>query len=388
MVNRASFINQLNEYLTIFPAIGILGSRQVGKTTLVKSFIEPTISSLYLDLEKASDRAKIADQELFFKANEDQLIILDEIQFMPELFTALRSNIDENRKAGRFILLGSASPELIRKSADSLAGRIGYLELSPFTLNEINSEDFIHHWSRGGYPLSYLAKSDRASIIWRQSFIQSYIERDLGLLGLNANPRLIERFWRMLSHFQGNNWNADNFGRSLGITRPTVNKYLDFMKGAFMLRTLRPYMANVKKRLTKAPKVYIRDSGLLHALANIGSFNELQNNVLIGASWEGYVIEQIINTLGDAYNYYYYRTHQGAECDLLLEKSGVVKAIVEIKNTSAPQISKGFGISMIDTEAEKGYIIGRISTGFPIKENVKAVNLMEFIAAFNSPINK
>jgi len=379
MVSRINFTRQLKEYLDIFPAVGILGSRQVGKTTLVKSLTNSRKDSIYLDLEKASDRAKLTDMELFLEANAQHLIILDEIQFMPEVFAALRSIIDENRKTGRFILLGSASPELIRKSADSLAGRIGYLELAPFTIDEINVGETLQHWNRGGYPLSFLSKSDKASMIWRQSFIQSYIERDLGLLGLNADPRLIERFWKMLAHYHGNTWNADNFGRALGVTRPTVNRYLDFMEGAFMLRILRPYLANVKKRLTKAPKVYIRDSGLLHALTDISTFDDLQHNILIGASWEGYVIDQIINVFGDKFNYYYYRTHQGAECDLVLEKSGMVKAIVEIKNTSAPQISKGFTISMSDTKAEKGYIIARISKGFPMKEKIQAVNLREFI---------
>ena len=379
MVSRINFTRQLKEYLDIFPAVGILGSRQVGKTTLVKSLTNSRKDSIYLDLEKASDRAKLTDMELFLEANAQHLIILYEIQFMPEVFAALRSIIDENRKTGRFILLGSASPELIRKSADSLAGRIGYLELAPFTIDEINVGETLQHWNRGGYPLSFLSKSDKASMIWRQSFIQSYIERDLGLLGLNADPRLIERFWKMLAHYHGNTWNADNFGRALGVTRPTVNRYLDFMEGAFMLRILRPYLANVKKRLTKAPKVYIRDSGLLHALTDISTFDDLQHNILIGASWEGYVIDQIINVFGDKFNYYYYRTHQGAECDLVLEKSGMVKAIVEIKNTSAPQISKGFTISMSDTKAEKGYIIARISKGFPMKEKIQAVNLREFI---------
>ena len=379
MVNRINFTHQLKEYLDIFPAVGILGPRQVGKTTLVKLLTNSRKDSIYLDLERASDRAKLTDIELFLKLNEHHLIILDEIQFMPEVFAALRSVIDENRKTGRFILLGSASPELIRKSADSLAGRIGYLELSPFTIDEINVGETLQHWNRGGYPLSFLAKSDKTSMIWRQSFIQSYIERDLGLLGLNADPRLIDRFWKMLAHYHGNTWNADNFGRALGVTRPTVNRYLDFMEGAFMLRILRPYLANVKKRLTKAPKVYIRDSGLLHALTDISTFDDLQHNILIGASWEGYVIDQIINIFGDKFNYYYYRTHQGAECDLVLEKSGIVKAIVEIKNTSVPQISKGFTISMSDTKAEKGYIIARISKGFLMKEKIQAVNLREFI---------
>jgi predicted AAA+ superfamily ATPase len=378
MVKDREIATLLQEYLSIFPAVGLLGPRQVGKTTLVKN-LKLDRESIYLDLEKASDRAKLIDAELFLKSHEDKTVILDEIQLMPELFAELRSLIDERREAGRFILLGSASPDLIRSSADSLAGRIGYLELTPFFLNEIEETEQEKLWIRGGFPLSFLAKTDRESQIWRQNFIKTYLERDLAQIGLSTDPRLVERFWMMLANAQGGIWNGESFARALGITRPTVNNYLKYLEGSFMVRTLQPFSQNIKKRLVKSPKVFIRDSGLLHSLTGIDSMSALQNLVLVGASWEGFVIEQIIDTFGTAYEYYFYRTHQGAECDLLFVKNGKVKFAVEIKNTLAPKITKGLQISMEDTEAEAGIVICRIEEGYPLSEKVRAVGLKEFL---------
>jgi uncharacterized protein len=378
MVKDRNILPLLQEYLSIFPAVGLLGPRQVGKTTLVKN-LKLAKESLYLDLEKASDRAKLIDPELFLKAHADKTVILDEIQLMPELFAELRSLIDEQREPGRFVLLGSASPDLIRKSADSLAGRIGYLELTPFYLGEIDSDELQKLWIRGGFPLSFLAKTERESQLWRQNFIKTYLERDLAQIGLSTDPRLVERFWMMLANAQGGIWNAESFAKALGITRPTVNRYLEFLEGSFMVRVLAPFHQNIKKRLVKSPKVFIRDTGLLHALTGVDSMDALANLLLIGPSWEGFVIEQIISTLREEYEYYFYRTHQGAECDLLLVKNGVVKTAIEIKNTLSPKLSKGMQISMEDTGAEKGVIICRIEGGYPLSEKVRAVGLREFL---------
>ncbi len=381
MVMDRNIFPLLQEYLSIFPAVGLLGPRQVGKTTLVKN-LKLAKDSLYLDLEKASDRAKLVDPELFLKPHADKTVILDEIQLMPELFAELRSLIDEQREPGRFILLGSASPDLIRKSADSLAGRIGYLELTPFYLGEIDSDELQKLWIRGGFPLSFLAKTERESQLWRQNFIKTYLERDLAQIGLSTDPRLVERFWMMLANAQGGIWNAENFAKALGITRPTVNRYLEFLEGSFMVRVLAPFNQNIKKRLVKSPKVFIRDTGLLHALTGIDSMDALANLLLIGPSWEGFVIEQIIATLREEYEYYFYRTHQGAECDLILVKNGVVKTAIEIKNTLSPKLSKGMQISMEDTGAEKGVIICRIEGGYPLSEKVKALGLREFLGEY------
>ena len=378
MVKDRQIFPLLQEYLSIFPAVGLLGPRQVGKTTLVKCLILEK-ETLYLDLEKASDRAKLVDAELFLKFHANKTVILDEIQLMPELFAELRSLIDEQREPGRFILLGSASPDLIRSSADSLAGRIGYLELTPFFMNEIEEVEQEKLWIRGGFPLSFLAKTDRESQIWRQNFIKTYLERDLAQIGLSTDPRLVERFWIMLANAQGGIWNGESFARALGITRPTVNNYLKYLEGSFMVRTLQPFHHNIKKRLVKSPKVFIRDSGLLHSLTGVDSMSALQNLLLVGASWEGFVIEQIIATFGTGYEYYFYRTHQGAECDLLLVKNGKVKTAIEIKNTISPKITKGLQISMEDTEAEAGVVICRIDHGYPLSQKVKAIGLREFL---------
>lgn len=379
MVKDRQIIPLLEEYLSIFPAVGLLGPRQVGKTTLVKN-LQLKKGAVYIDLEKASDRAKLLDAELFLRDLADKTVILDEIQLMPELFAALRSLIDEQRDAGRFILLGSASPDLIRKSADSLAGRIGYLELTPFFLREIEDSEIETLWIRGGFPLSFLAKTDRESQIWRQNFIKTYLERDLAQIGLSTDPRLVERFWIMLANAQGGIWNGESFARALGITRPTVNRYLEFLEGSFMVRALQPYHHNIKKRLVKSPKVYIRDSGLLHSLIGVDTMDRLRNLVQIGASWEGFVIEQIIAAFKYEYEYYFYRTHQGAECDLLLVKNGVVKTAIEIKNTLSPKLTKGLQISMEDTGAEEGFVICRIEEGYPLSERVRAVGLELFLS--------
>jgi uncharacterized protein len=365
------------EYLELFPAVGLLGPRQVGKTTFVKNFAIKE-SSIYLDLESAADREKLRDPSFYFAQQQDKRIILDEVQFMPGLFSELRGIIDSSRKPGRFILLGSASPELIRNSSDSLAGRIGYLQLTPFLLPEL-ADDYKKHWLRGGFPLSYLATSNKASMTWRRNFIQAYIQRDLGLLGLNANPQFIERFWYMLASFHGNIWNAENFARSLGITRPTINRYLDFMEGAFMVRVLQPWFRNGKKRLVKSPKIYIRDSGILHAFSGLEDYNALINHIQVGASWEGYVVEQIANTLKEGVKPFFYRTQQGAECDLLLEKGGMVKAAIEIKYSVIARISKGFRIAMEDTGAEKGYLLAMTDEVYQAEKNITVCSLHYFL---------
>jgi predicted AAA+ superfamily ATPase len=378
MVKDRQILPLFQEYLSVFPAVGLLGPRQAGKTTLVKN-LKLDRESIYIDLEKASDRAKMGDAELFLKENSDKTVILDEIQLMPELFSALRSLIDEQREPGRFILLGSASPDLIRKSADSLAGRIGYLELPPFYLGEVDKNELGKLWIRGGFPLSFLARSERESQLWRQNFIKTYLERDLAQIGLSTDPRLVERFWMMLANAQGGIWNGESFARALGITRPTVNRFLEYLEGSFMVRVLIPFHQNIKKRLVKSPKVFIRDAGLLHSLTGVDSMNSLRNQVLIGASWEGFVIEQITATFGSEYEYYFYRTHQGAECDLLLVKNGAVKAAIEIKNTLSPKLTKGLQISMEDTGAGEGFVICRIEESYPLSDKVRAVGLRKFL---------
>lgn len=368
--------SSLEDFLSLFPVTGIIGPRQVGKTTLAK-LVGSESDFLYIDLENPLERLKLSDPIFFLSQFEDRCVILDEVQFMPALFTSLRSVVDANRKPGRFIVLGSATPEIIQNSAETLAGRIGYISLTPFVYTEVKEVETL--WLRGGFPLSYLSDSDDSSAIWRQQFIITYIQRDLGLLGLETDTQTIDRFWRMIANNQGNLLNAESFARALGTSRTTIMKYLHFLEGAFMIRLLRPWFSNVNKRLVKSPKVYVRDSGLLHSLMGLYTKESLFTNVHIGASWEGFVIEQIINTLPYTIQPWFYRTQQGAECDLLLEKNGQVMAAIEIKHSTSPAATKGFRISMQDTEAKKGYIIGKVETTYQLDPHITVTNLQDFI---------
>jgi hypothetical protein len=365
----------LKEYLSIFPATGILGPRQVGKTTLAKELI-PATNAIYLDMENATDREKLSDPVLYLSQFADKCVILDEIQFMPSLFPALRGIIDSDRRPGRFILLGSASPDLMKSSSETLAGRIGYLELTPFLVSEV--DDLQKLWIQGGFPLSYLADTERSSALWRNSLFQTYIQRNLGLMGLQTNIQVMDRFWKMLAASQGGLLNAENFARSLDISRTTINRYLYFLENAFMVRALKPWHTNINKRLVKSPKIYIRDSGILHHLMGIHSYNDLLNHPHLGNSWEGFVIEQIINHLPTEITPWFYRTHQGAECDLLLEKNGKVFAAIEIQHSKSPKTSKGFHIAMADTKAPQGYLIGNGEDTYKIGGNITITNLVTF----------
>lgn len=371
----------LLEYLEIFPAVGIVGPRQIGKTTLAKS-LSKYQKIHYLDLESAADRQKLTDPVLYLSNHTDKLVILDEIQQMPELLAELRGIIDHDRRAGRFVLLGSASPELIRKSADSLAGRIGYIELASLLLSEVGTENERKLWLQGGFPLSYLASSERSSLLWRKNFIKTYVEKDLASLGLSAESKVIERFWRMLASSHGNLWNAESIGRSMGLTAPTINRYLDFMEGAFLIRRLEPYFINIPKRLVKSPKIYLRDNGILHTFKEVSNFEELFNDPQMGASWEGFVIEQIILAVQGKAQAFFYRTQQGAECDLILERNNVVLAAIEIKYSSAPSLSKGFRITLQDTKSKQGFVIAQVNESYRVEPTILVCSLEAFVNDF------
>lgn len=368
--------DKFQEYIQLFPATGIIGPRQVGKTTLAKHSASDH-DFLYLDLERQTHRDKLVDPVFFLSQFKEKCVILDEIQFMPQLFAELRGIIDEDRRPGRFIILGSASPDIIRGSSETLAGRVGYLELTPFTALEV--DDLGRLWVRGGYPLSYLAPSAKAGILWRRQFIKTYIQRDLGLLGLNTDVAVMERFWRILASAQGQLLNAENLGRSLGISRTTIKRYIEFLEGAFVLRVLPPWFRNLKKRLVKSPKVYIRDSGLLHSLLGLDNHEALLNHISVGVSWEGFVIEQIINSLDDETSAFFYRTQQGAECDLILEKNGSVVAAIEVKHGARAKVGKGFKIAMEDTKAAAGFLICNTKETFKINEKISVTGLTHFL---------
>lgn len=386
MISRRILPN-IENALVQFPAVALLGPRQAGKTTLARSVGSSHINSLYLDLERPSDLAKLADPELFLSRHADQLVVLDEIQRQPDLFPVLRALIDENRRPGRFLLLGSASPQLLRQTSESLAGRISFHELAPFDVSEIKPEkaDIGVFWLRGGYPLSWLAESDEASLAWRESFIITHLERDIPAFGIRIPGPTLHRFWRMLAHLHGQMWNASRLASGFGVSAPTVQHYLEILEATYMVRRLPPLHVNLGKRLVKSPKIYLRDSGLLHALLGIRSLDELAGHPVVGPSWEGWVLEQIAQLLSPQWALSFYRTATGAEMDVVAERGGR-RIGFEIKLSSAPSLSKGFWSAMKDLHLEQAYVVAPVETGYPISEKVEvlpAKDLAKLCASLN-----
>ncbi len=356
---------RLHKLLGRFPAVALLGPRQSGKTTLAHSIADELgEGAVYLDLELPSDRAKLTDVELYLSAHEDQLVILDEIHRLPGIFQSLRSIIDrrrrKNKRARQFLLLGSASIDLLQQSAESLAGRIAYLELTPFLVTEVaslgaNAIDRL--WVRGGFPDSYLADSDTASYEWRLAFVQTYLERDVPALGPRVPAETLHRFWQMLAHNQGQMLNAAQMAAGLGISGQTVARYLDILVDLLLARRLQPWARNVGKRLVRSPKVYVRDSGIVHALLAIQGQEQLLGHPVVGSSWEGFVIENLLQTVPPNTNAWFYRTSAGAEIDLVLEPGPRDRWAIEIKRSLAPQPSKGFHIACDDLKVNRRAVI-------------------------------
>ncbi len=359
-----------------YPVVGIVGSRQTGKTTLAKQ-LQKSIKrrSVYLDLELPSDLNKLHSPELYLQPMSDRLVIIDEIQRMPSLFPLLRALVDQKRIGGRFLILGSASPALMKHASESLAGRIVYHELAPLSLLETDYQKEDRLWLRGGYPSSYLAKSDTDSLAWRDSFIRTYLEMDLPQLGIRVPSPQIRRFWTMLAHSHGQLWNASKIAGSLGITAPTVKHYLDILEETFVVRALQPWYANVKKRMIKSPKVYIRDTGLLHALLRIATLNDLRAHPVAGSSWEGHVVEQLLGLLPRDWQAHFYRTSDGTEIDLLLHDHRNRPIAVEIKLSATPQVTRGIRSAMQSLSCKKGYVIYPGKDAYPLGEHVSAIPL-------------
>jgi len=365
---------KLNEYLKIFPAVAVLGPRQCGKSTMIKQLVQKSKNFIYLDLQSSSDLRKLQEAEFFFENNADKTVCIDEIQLMPHLFSVLRSAIDSHRKPERFILLGSASRALIQKTSESLAGRVGFIELSPFTKSEIlNSEKENKLWLRGGFPDSYLAKSNKVAFIWLEQFLRTYIERDLQNFGINIPAIQIRRFLTMFAHNQAQVLNSSELAESLGLTHPTIRRYIDLLENSFVMRTLQPFENNIKKRLIKSPKVYIRDTGLLHNLLQIGSLNDLLSHPVFGFSWEGHVIENIISENPD-FQFFFYRTSGGNEIDLVIE-TGNKRIAVECKASVSPQLSHGNYSAIEDIKANEVYIVAPVKAPYKLKENIIVSNL-------------
>lgn len=369
----------LARYLKYFPAVGIIGPRQCGKSTLALAYLKNKKNSLYLDLENPDDRAKLANPTLFFSENRHPLICLDEVQFMPDIFPVLRSIIDRNKRNGQFILLGSASPELLRQSSETLAGRIHYMELAPFALEEVSDTKnaFTKLWLRGGFPRSFLAPKEDISFTWRKNFVRTFLERDLSTFGVGTSAEAMRRFWMMCAHLHGQPLNLSNFGASLGVTHPTVRSYVDIMLGTFMLQKLEPFQANIQKRMRKAPKVYLADSGMLHALLNIQSMNELLGHPVAGFSWEGFVLAQLTRALKD-WEIFYVTTADQAEIDFVLKRGKHVIA-VETKLSKAPVVSRGFYSLMKDLNIKEGYVVAPVDTSFPINEQAQVTGIYSLL---------
>ena len=368
------------------PAVVLMGPRQVGKTTLVFDMAQED-GALYLDLERPRDLAKIADIEKFCELNADKLLILDEIQRAPELFAPLRSIIDqrkrEGKSTGQFLLLGSASIALLQQSSETLAGRIAYCELHPLDVTEVSADHHARLWCRGGFPDSYLASSDEKSLDWRHNFISTYLERDIPQLGPRIPAETLRRFWTMLAHNQGQTFNAALFARGLAVKGLTTSRYLDLMVDLLLVRRLQPWTSNVGKRLVKAPKTYVRDSGLCHALLGIETQNELLGHPVVGGSWEGFVIENILSVLPSPANYGYYRTSGGAGVDLIIELAGNVWAI-EITRSTAPTVSKGFYIASEDLAAKRKIVVHAGNESFPMPGDIEALTMTDMMSVMAS----
>ncbi|MGO9115538.1 MAG: ATP-binding protein [Thermoguttaceae bacterium] len=371
----------IEQSLRNFPIVGLIGARQTGKTTLAKAIGERQVQSVvYLDLEVPSDLAKLTDAELYLRSHTGSLVVVDEVQRKPDLFPLLRALADADQRNGKFLLLGSASPDLSRQASESLAGRIAYHELSPLLLQEVSpSEENVNKlWLRGGFPKSFLASAESQSLQWRNNLIQTYLERDIPQLGVSVPATSLRRFWQMIAHWQGQLWNASTIAKSLAVTSPTVKRYLDLLEDTFMLRQLAPYFANIKKRLVKTPKVYLRDSGLLHALLRIQSLEDMAAHPAAGASWEGWVIEQILGIVPEAWGRSFYRTAAGAEIDLLLEPGGRRSLIaIEVKYSLVPQPSRGFWTALEDLQPIQGFVVYPGHEYYPIKPRVFALPIAE-----------
>ncbi|MDQ7049078.1 MAG: ATP-binding protein [Enterobacterales bacterium] len=378
--------NSILNRLKSNPAVALLGARQVGKSTLAKKIIQHFPHSIYLDLEKRSDLAKLTDPELFFQQFKGRLICLDEIQRLPEIFSTLRSVIDESGKNAQFLLLGSASRDLIQQSSESLAGRLSYIEVTPFQFDEIshteaNQQPISQHWSIGGYPRSYLSSSFESSFQWREDYIRTYLERDIPQLGFNIPANTLGRFWRMLAHHHGQTINTTKLAESMGVSTHKIRKYIDLLEQTFITRNLLAYSGNLKKRLVKSPKVYIRDSGLLHCLLDIENIQGLLAHPIYGASFEGYVIENILSKL-NRWKASFFRSASGAEIDLVLEK-GMKKICIEIKASSSPKPTRGFWTAIEDIKPDISYIVAPVKNQYPIKTNVWVIPMFELIQKLN-----
>jgi uncharacterized protein len=374
MIPRPTHEQALRTLLRQFPVVALIGARQVGKTTLAREIASTRRSATVFDLERPADLARLASPELALSPLRG-LVILDEIQRRPDLFPTLRVLADRPRRPAAFLVLGSASPPLLRQASESLAGRIAYYELPPLSLWEVGTAALGRRWLRGGFPRAFLAATDAQSLAWREEFIRTFLERDLPQLGVTIPALTLRRFWAMLAHYHGQTWNGAEIGRAFGVAHTTVRRYLDLLTGGFVVRQLLPWHANLGKRQVKTPKVYIADSGLLHALLALETRESLESHPAIGASWEGFALEMVTGLLrARAEDCYFWATHMGAELDLLVRR-GAVALGFEFKRTDTPALTKSMHVALEDLRLDHLYVVHPGADTFPLAPRVTAVSL-------------
>ena len=381
-MKRPHFLRQIQEIFKVHPVAGLLGPRQVGKSTLARLFARQEKAAgrpvTYFDLEDDTDLAALQDPGLALGPLEGTVII-DEVQRLPNLFPRLRVLVDEKKRKVRYLILGSASRDLIRQGSETLAGRIDYMELAPFSLGETGAARQRRLWLRGGFPSSYLADSDRSSAAWRKAYIKSFLERDIPALGIRIPPLSLRRFWLMLAHYHGQIFNSSEIGKSLGIDGHTVRRYLDILSGTFMIRQLAPWVENLAKRQVKSPKIYFRDSGIFHALLGVSAEADLLRHPKLGASWEGFALEEIIRFHGaEPEESYFWGTHNQAELDLMIMKGG--KRIgYEVKYSSRPGVTRSMRIAREDLKLDALRVVFPGTKRFLLSEGVEAIGLQALV---------
>jgi len=371
MIHRPNYLEALETAVHRSPITSLLGPRQAGKTTLARMFAK-NMPSTFFDLESVPDQRRLQNPELVL-GNLENLVILDEIQLMPELLATLRVLVDRPDQTTRFLILGSASPGIIRNASESLAGRVEFIDLNGFDLAEVGESNWQLLWSRGGFPRSYLAEQNVDSLSWREGFIRTFLERDIPQLGISIPAVAMRRFWTMLAHYHGQTWNASELGRAMGLSDKTVRGYLDILTGAYMVRQLQPWYENICKRQVRAAKIYLRDSGLLHSLLNIQNDHDLLGHPKVGASWEGYVIEQILQAVHPP-QAYFWATHSGAELDLLFFYGGK-RYGVEVKFSEAPEITRSMKTALNDLDLTHLWVIYPGIETYQVSEQISVTPL-------------
>ncbi|MBK9565990.1 MAG: ATP-binding protein [Saprospiraceae bacterium] len=378
MIERLLLIDSIKRKFEKFPCVILLGLRQVGKTTISKSLFASDVK--YLDLEKPKDKYLLeAGVSEYLENFFDSVVVIDEVQLLPFIFSELRPIIDSNKKSSRFVLLGSANPTLVRGVSESLTGRAAYIDILPLSIEEVGVENYQKRWLRGGLPMAYTAETNVDAFEWLDEYLRSYIERDFSMLfGIQINVNIARRMLKIVASVNGSTLNTSDLSRSLGVSNSTTNNYLDLLEGGYFINRLQPYFPNVSKRVVKSPKLYISDEGILHSLANINTYESLIDHVLVGASWEGFVINQIRSIVGKKVELYFYRTQVGAEIDLLIVKDNRPYVAIEIKNSNTPSISKGFYLACEDVGVEHKYIITKSEGGYTLK-NARVIGLVDFL---------